>query len=172
MCLFANRNSYIHSSWCYLYPPLCSSSFCWQHKVSIYDSLKWFPTASDFVMLSSSILRSYPDSLQRSFLHCCLLLMLCNEWSKANNEVQWPPHFSVCGFPLTYFVSPGFIQRSSCTFVTLCIMEHSYKWSVIDTSLFSAWLIIGGVYSDAGVPGTILSCNLVATDTYIDSVDI
>jgi len=79
MCLFANCsacNAVIHVSWTYLCPRLCSSSFCWQRKVSICNSMIWLPTG--FVMLFSCILKSDLDSLQRSFLHWCSFLMLCN----------------------------------------------------------------------------------------------
>jgi len=84
----------IHVSWTFLCPPLCSISFCWQCKVSNHDSVIWLPIG--FVMLFSYIFQSDLDSWQRSFLHCCLFVMVCNEWSIATNEVQWPAHFSVC----------------------------------------------------------------------------
>ena len=43
----------------------------------------------------NSKLTKFSISLQRSFLHCCSFVTLCNEWNITTNEVQWSPHFSV-----------------------------------------------------------------------------
>ena len=83
MCLLPITVHAIHESWTYLCPPLCSSSFHWQHKVSIRNRVVWLPT--DFVILFSQIFRSNLDSMWGSFLHCCSFVMLCNEWSIATN---------------------------------------------------------------------------------------
>ena len=83
-----------HLSWTYLCPPLCSSTFCWQHKVSICDSVKLLPTG--FVMFSSHNLWYDLDWLQ---MHCYLH---CDERSIATNEVLWPLHFLVCNWLLKH----------------------------------------------------------------------
>ena len=59
-------------------------------------------TSPWLVMLFSWIFQNDLDSLQRSFLHCCSFVMLCDEWSIATNEAQWPSHFSVCNWLLGY----------------------------------------------------------------------
>ena len=111
---------------CIMGLPLCSSSFCWQCKVLICNSAIWLPIG--FVMLFSCIFWSDLDSLYRYFLHCCLFVRLCNKWSIATNEVQWPPHFSVCDwlqghvlrlpcFLPSLSVVTGFMQRSIFLYV-------------------------------------------------------
>ena len=83
MCLFANCSSYVHSKHHgTTFALLCFSSFCWQCKVSICNSVKWLPTGFFW---------SDMDSLQESFLHCYLSVMLCNEQSMKHKTT----HFSV-----------------------------------------------------------------------------
>ena len=54
-CLFTYCRQ---ASWCYLCPPLCSNSFCWQHKVLIWNSMIWLPTG--FIMFFS----------EATWIHC------------------------------------------------------------------------------------------------------
>ena len=79
MCLFTNCSMYYTTPLC---SPLCSSSFCWQHEVSICNSMIWLPTG--FVM---------PFAHSQNWIHCrdvcCTVLRvtLCNERSITTNKV-------------------------------------------------------------------------------------
>ena len=67
------------------------------------------------------------------------------------------------GFSIALSIVTGITQRSSCTFVMLC-----NEWNMATTKCnghltFQCVIDCWGTCLDAGMPGAIISCNLVAT---------
>ena len=83
--LFANHSSCIASI---MVLPLSSSSFHWQHKVSIYDTAKW---------LSTGFFWSDMDSLQRSFYRIESVGRHINKYIKRNQQQLVQKCLRVCG---------------------------------------------------------------------------
>ena len=93
----------------------------------------WLPTG--FVIISSHIFWSDLDSLQRSFLHCYLFVMLCNEQS----------------------IGATPISLLSMQLINGRVLQLAFCFS----SLFSPWLIIGApICMEEYLTDTILSWNV------------
>ena len=111
----------------YMYHGLTCSSFCVPVPFADNSRCQFTMAWDGFSLIFSCFFPAFLETTwihyRESFLYCCLFEMLCNEWSIATNEVQWPPHFQCVKdywdehhgffcFSPSLFIMTGFMQRS------------------------------------------------------------
>jgi len=108
-----SQPQYVHH--CLTFALLCASVlFADDERCRFSIAWNGFPLALSCIFSEETWIHCREVSY--TFVH---FLMLCNDWSVAINEVQWPPHFSMCNW-IWYSFSLLFVWFMERNFLHVC----------------------------------------------------